>query len=81
MVKMPHLKKFGIVPDSRCKMNFSDNVEYVFQFTIIKRLEYGITFNNNAQNITVLSFVSFLPLDWIWLRTKSDKSRKLNTRF
>ena len=67
------------MPDSTCKMNFSNNVEYVFQFTItIKRHEYGITFNNNAQNITVLSFVSFLPLDWIWLRIKSDKFRKLN---
>ena len=76
---MPQLKVFGIIPGYSCKVNFSNNVEYVLQFTItIKRLEYGITFNNNAKNITVVSFVSFLPLDWIWHHTESDKSRKLN---
>ena len=76
---MPQLKVFGIIPDYSCKINFSDNVENVLQFTItIKRLEYGITFNNNAQNTTVLSFVSFLSLDWIWHHTESDKSWKLN---
>ena len=59
---MPQLKVFGIIPGYSCKVNFSNNVEYVLQFTItIKRLEYRITFNNNAQNITVLTFVRFLP--------------------
>ena len=67
---MPQLEVFGIIPDCRCKLNFSDNVEYVLQFTItIKRLEYGITFNNNTQNITVLSFAIFLPLKLNWHRT------------
>ena len=70
---------FGVIPYYSCEINFSKNVEYVLQFTItVKRLEYGIRFNNNAQNITVLSFVSFPLLDWIWHHTESDKSKKLN---
>lgn len=49
----------GTIPDCRCKMNFSDSVAFVVQFTItIKRLERGIACNNNAQTTTVTNRIS-----------------------